>query len=139
MASKAQEQRAPIKGAPTTSVSEWIVAIASAALVLALLGFLVYEGIRSPGTPPDVTIEVDSIQKAGPGYLVLFRARNTGRTTAAEVLVEGELEADSGKVERSETTIDYVPARGEQRGGLYFRGDPQGSRLRLRAHGYRDP
>lgn len=139
MAPKAREQRAPIKGAPTTSVSEWIVASFSAALVLALLGFLVYEGVRSPEMPPDVTVEVDSIQKAGSGYLVLFRARNSGRTTAAEVLVEGELEDGSGKVERSETTIDYVPARGEQHGGLYFRGDPQRSRLRLRAHGYRDP
>jgi uncharacterized protein (TIGR02588 family) len=138
MAAKAREQRAPIKGAPTTSVSEWIVAIFSAALVLGLLGFLVYEGLGSPKTPPDVTIEVDSIQKAGPGYLVLFRARNSGRTTAAEVLVEGELE-DSGKIERSETTIDYVPARGEQHAGLYFRGDPQRSRLRIRAHGYREP
>src|SRR5918995_4778345 len=133
------QQRAPIKGAPTTSVSEWIVAISSAALVLAVLGYLIYDGVRSPKTPPDVTIEVDSIQKAGPGYLVLFRARNGGRTTAAEVLVEGELETGSGKIERSETTIDYVPARGEQQGGLYFRADPQRSRLRLRAHGYRDP
>jgi uncharacterized protein (TIGR02588 family) len=133
------QQRAPIKGAPTTSVSEWIVAISSAALVLALLGYLIYDGVRSPRTPPDVTIEADSIQKAGPGYLVLFRARNVGRTTAAEVLVEGELETDSGKVETSETTIDYVPARGEQHGGLYFRQDPRGGRLRLRAHGYRDP
>ena len=139
MAPKAREQRAPIKGAPTTSVSEWIVALFSAAMVLALLGFLVYQGVASPRTPPDVTIVVDSIQKAGQGYLVLFRARNGGRTTAAEVLVEGELEADTGKVERSETTIDYVPARGEQQGGLYFRSDPQHSRLRLKAHGYRDP
>lgn len=133
------QQRAPIKGAPSTSVSEWIVAISSAALVLAVLGYLIYDGVRSPKTPPDVTIEVDSIQKAGPGYLVLFRARNGGRTTAAEVLVEGELETNSGKVETSETTIDYVPARGEQHGGLYFRQDPQRGRLRLRAHGYRDP
>ena len=139
MSPRASEPRAPVKGAPATSVSEWIVAIASAALVLALLGFLVYEGVRSPKTPPEVSIEVDAIQKAGAGYLVLFRARNSGRTTAAEVLVEGELETNSGKVEKSETIIDYVPARGEQSGGLYFRGDPQHSRLRLRAHGFRDP
>jgi uncharacterized protein (TIGR02588 family) len=139
MATKARDQSPPIKGAPTTSVAEWIVAIASAALVLAVLGTLIYEGVQSPKTPPDVTIEVDSIRRAGAGYLVLFRARNGGRSTAAEVLVEGELEADSGKVETSETKIDYVPAGGEQQGGLYFRRDPQRSRLRLRAHGYRDP
>ena len=54
-------------------------------------------------------------------------------------MVEGELEADTGKVETSETTIDYVPAEGEQRGGLYFRQDPRRLRLKLRAHGYREP
>ena len=129
----------PIKRAPTTSPAEWIVAIASAALVLGVLGFLIYDGMRSPRTPPELTVEVDSIQTAGPGYLVLFRARNVGRTTAAGVSVEGELEADTGRVETSETTIDYVPAEGEQRGGLYFRQDPRRLRLKLRAHGYREP
>ena len=129
----------PIRSAPTTSLAEWIVATASAALVLGALGFLVYDGNRSPRTPPEVTVEVDSIQTAGPGYLVLFRAHNTGRSTAAEVVVEGELEADTDKVETSETTIDYVPAEGEQRGGLYFRQDPRRLRLKLRAHGYREP
>jgi uncharacterized protein (TIGR02588 family) len=120
-------------------VSEWIVAIFSAALVFALLGFLIYDGVGAPRTAPDITIEVDSVHRVGPGFLVLFRARNSGRTTAAGVLVEGELEADSGKVETSETTIDYVPAEGEQRGGLYFSRDPRRTPLRLRAHGYRDP
>ena len=120
-------------------MAEWIVAIASAALVLGVLGFLIWDAVRSPRTPPDITIEVDSIQTAGPGYLVLFRAHNTGRTTAAEVLVEGELEADTGSVETAETTIDYVPAEGRQHGGLYFREDPRRLRLRLRAHGYREP
>ena len=139
MASKPREQEAPIKSAPTTSTAEWIVAAVSAALVLAVLGFLIYDGVRSPRTPPDVTVEVDSIQTAGPGYLVLFRARNRGRATAAEVLVEGELEADTGKVESAETTIDYVPGGGTQRGGLYFSQDPRRLRLMLRAKGYRDP
>jgi uncharacterized protein (TIGR02588 family) len=139
MATKARDQSPPLKGAPTTSLAEWIVAAFSAVLVLGVLGFLIYDGVRSPATPPDVTVEVDSIRRAGAGYLVLFRARNSGRSTAAEVLVEGELEADSGRRETSETKIDYVPAGGEQHGGLYFRRDPQRSRLRLRAHGYRDP
>ncbi|HEX7335691.1 MAG TPA: TIGR02588 family protein [Gemmatimonadales bacterium] len=139
MAKKGQGNSAPVPGAPTTSLAEWIVAILSAALVLGVLGFLLYDGIRSPRTAPEVTVEVDSIQAAGPGYLVLFRARNTGRSTAAEVVVEGELESDTGKVETSETTIDYVPAEGEQRGGLFFRQDPRRLRLKLRAHGYREP
>jgi uncharacterized protein (TIGR02588 family) len=125
--------------APNTSTTEWIVAALSAALVLGVVGFLVYDGVRSPATPPDVTVEIDSIQPAGPGYLVLFRAVNRGRSSAAEVMVEGELEADTGRVETSETTIDYVPAGGQHPGGLFFTRDPRRLRLKLRAHGYREP
>jgi uncharacterized protein (TIGR02588 family) len=115
------------------------VATASAALVLAVVGFLIYDGLKSPQAPPEITVEVDSIQAAGTGYLVLFRARNAGRGTAADVVVEGELEADTGRVEASETTLDYVPPGGVARGGLYFERDPRRLKLELRAHGYRDP
>jgi uncharacterized protein (TIGR02588 family) len=125
--------------APNTSTAEWIVAALSAALVLGVVGFLIYDGVRAPSTPPDVTIEIDSVQQAGPGYLVLFRAVNRGRSSAAEVMVEGELEADTGRVEASETTIDYVPAGGQQRAGIFFTRDHRRLRLKLRAHGYREP
>ena len=134
-----EQEKAPLRTAPHTSTAEWIVAAVSATLVLGMIGFLVYDGVASPGTPPDVTIEVDSIQQAGPGYLVIFRVRNSGRKTAADVNVEGELMADSGQVETSEITVDYVPARGQQRAGLYFTRDPRRLNLRLRAQGYREP
>jgi uncharacterized protein (TIGR02588 family) len=139
VAPKDEGHKPPIKQAPSTSTAEWIVAAVSALLVLGVIGFLVYDGVRSADTPPDVTIELDSIQPAGPGYLVLFRARNGGRSTAADVIIEGELMADSGRVEASETTIDYVPPGGLERGGLYFTRDPRRLKLRLRAQGYRDP
>jgi uncharacterized protein (TIGR02588 family) len=139
VAARKGNDKPPVKGAPTTSVSEWIVASVSAAMVLGMLAFLVYDGLRSPRTPAAITVETDSIQAAGPGYLVLFRARNGGRTTAAHVVVEGVLETGSGQVETSETTLDYVPAEGEQRGGLYFRQDPRRYTLRLRSHGFREP
>lgn len=125
--------------APNTSKAEWIVAAVSAALVLAVLVFLIYDDVRHPLTPPDINLEVDSIQAAGPGFLVLLRARNRGRSTAADVMVEGELQADTGRVETSQTTIDYVPGGGEQQVGLYFSQDPRRLRLQLRAHGYREP
>jgi len=137
MASKSRD--APIRLAPNTSLAEWIVAILSAMLVLAVVGFLIYDGLRSPEAPPEITVEVDSIQAAGPGYLVLFRAINGGNATAAEVVVEGGLEADGGEVERSEAVLDYVPPNALVRGGLYFERDPRRLKLKLRVHGYRDP
>jgi uncharacterized protein (TIGR02588 family) len=139
MAEKEQRGKPPIRGAPSTSTAEWIVAALSALLVLGVIGFLIYDGLGSPKTPPDVRVEVDSIQQAGPGFLVLLRARNMGNNTAADVIIEGELMTDSGRVETSETVIDYVPAGGEQRAGLYFIRDPRKAKLRLRAHGYREP
>jgi len=131
--------KAPIRSAPDTSAAEWIVAAVSALLVLGVIGFLLYEGVASPKKPPDVTIEVDSVQQAGPGFVALLRARNDGDNTAADVIIEGELMADGKPVEKSETMIDYVPAGGQQRAGLYFTRDPRSLELRLRAHGYRDP
>jgi uncharacterized protein (TIGR02588 family) len=131
--------KAPIRSAPDTSTAEWIVAAVSALLVLGVIGFLVYEGVAAPKTPPDVTIQIDSVQRAGPGFLVTFRARNSGRNTAADVIIEGELLDDSGRVESAETMIDYVPGGGQQHAGLYFTRDPRSLKLRLRAHGYRDP
>ena len=139
MTSKPRGDKPPITRAPNTSLAEWIVAIASAILVLGVVGFLIYDGVKSPGKPPEITVEVDSIQAAGPGYLVLFRAVNGGNTTAAEVVVEGELEAGGGRVETAETTLDYVPPNALVRGGLYFERDPRRLKLELRAHGYRDP
>ena len=132
-------ERPPIRSAPDTSLAEWIAAAVSAVLVLGVIGFLIYEGVLSSQTPPDVTIEVDSILPAGPGHLVILEAQNTGRSTAADLVVQGELMADSGRVEISETTIDYVPGGGKQRAGLFFTRDPRGLKLRLRALGYRDP
>jgi uncharacterized protein (TIGR02588 family) len=139
MPEKDKGGKPPIRGAPSTSTMEWIVAAVSALLVLGVIGFLVYDGVASPKTPPDITVQVDSIQPAGPGFVVIFQARNDGHNTAADVIIEGELMADSGPVEKSETTIDYVPAGGQQRAGLYFTRDPRRLKLRLRAHGYREP
>jgi uncharacterized protein (TIGR02588 family) len=139
VAPRTEGKAAPQGKAPHTGTAEWIVAALSAALVLAVIGFLIYDGVGSPGTPPDVIVEVDSIQPAGPGYLVLIRATNRGRSTAADLVVVGELGSDTGRVEVSETTIDYVPAGGKQRAGLYFTHDPSRFRLRLRAYGYREP
>jgi uncharacterized protein (TIGR02588 family) len=139
MATKEQRNAAPSSKAPHTPLAEWIAAGVSTVIVLGVIGFLIYDGVRSPATPPDITIEIDSIGPAGPGYLVQFRARNRGRLTAAAVVVEGELVAGTGKVETAETTLDYVPAGGQERAGLYFSQDPRAGKLRLEARGYQEP
>lgn len=122
-----------------TTWSQWLVAALSTLLVLGAIGFLVYDALRSPPTPPRIVFEVDSAVPAGDGFLVQFRARNRGNTTAARLIVEGTLGGPTGVVASSEATIDYVPAGGAARAGLYFPLDPRGFRLIIRAKGYAMP
>lgn len=118
---------------------EWAVAVASALVVLAAIGFLVYGAVTGAGTPPEIRVRVERIVPQPHGFVVEFRARNTGGTTAAGVPIRGRLLGAEGEVESAETTIDYVPPESERRGGLFFQNDPRRYRVEIRAEGYDVP
>lgn len=126
-------------GKEKTSRWEWAVGTVSALLVLGTIGFMLYQGLTAPGTSPRITLQVDTIVEAEKGYVVEFRARNRGNSTAAGLGVEGELKSDTGTVETSEATVDYVPGHSERRGGLFFTEDPRRYTLELRPKGYDRP
>jgi uncharacterized protein (TIGR02588 family) len=118
---------------------EWVAAAVSTLLVLAVVGYLLYDAVARPRTPPAVTVHAEGVLRAGGLWLVEFRARNHGHTTAAVVKVEGELREGERTVESSEAVLDYVPGESVRRGGLFFRADPRAYRLELRALGYQEP
>lgn len=122
-----------------TSVAEWIVAWIGALIVFGAAGFMLYEALAQPSSPPRLELTVDTIMASGDGYLVQFRARNHGRQTMANLLVEGELRSDTGTLETSEATIDYVPAESSRRGGLMFSNDPREYTFELKGKGYDRP
>lgn len=112
---------------------EWAVAALGLLCTLALLAYLVIEGVRGDGRPAAVSVTLDSIVRQDGGWLAAVTARNDGDRTAAEVTIEG----DAGGV-RSTVTLDYLPPRSTRSAGLSFPSDPTG-RLTLRATGFRDP
>lgn len=118
---------------------EHIVAFIGLILVLGSLGFLLYQGIWGDNSPPDVIVELAEVRDSGDDYLVEFKARNEGGTTAAEVRIAATLTRDGHQVEETEASLDYVPAGSERRGGLFFRNDPRAGELELRASGYQIP
>jgi len=120
---------------PRTSRSEWVAAALSAALVFPAIGYMAYEGWTEPDTPPRIEIVVDTVLAFPDGYLVEFEAHNRGHTTAAALLVEGELRG-GGEPETAEVTIDFVPAESMRRAGLFFSRDPRRHRLEIRPKGY---
>ena len=132
-------QRDGGEGGGAKSRWEWPAAIVSTLLVLGVVGYLLYDAVARPRTPPAVTVQADTVLKAGGLWLVRFRAENAGHTTAAAVKIEGELMEGEQPVESSEAVLDYVPGESVRHGGLFFRADPRAYRLELRALGYQEP
>ena len=118
---------------------EWLAAVAGTLIVLAAVGFLLHDAIVPPTTPPDIAIEVDSIVEVRGGYLVEFRAVNTGYATASALVVEAELLDGEEVVASSEVTLDYVPEQAERAAGVFFTEDPRRHRLEIRPRGYEHP
>jgi uncharacterized protein (TIGR02588 family) len=118
---------------------EWVAAAVSTVLVLAVVGYLLYDAVARPQTPPSVEVQAGTVLKSAGLWLVEFSAHNRGHETAAGVQVQGELMEGERAVETSEAMLDYVPGESVRRGGLFFRADPRAYRLELRALGYQEP
>lgn len=133
-----EEARQPPPGA-ATSKWEWVSAALGLLLVLGTVGYIGYNAVTTEAFPPVVTVEHTGTEPTSGGYVVKFRARNSGPATASALAISGELVDGSAVVEKSEVVLDYLPSHGEQQGGLIFRTDPAGLELRLEAKGYLDP
>lgn len=118
---------------------EWIAAGIGAALYIFSFSYILYSAVVYEAIPPSLTIRENEIISAEPGYLVKITAVNNGTMTAEGVIIEGMLIEGTSVVERSETTLDYVPGRSEISGGMFFKNDPHKYRLSLRALGYEEP
>lgn len=100
---------------------------------------MLYQGLTGESSPPEITIETETIVPGEGGYLVRIRVANRGGSVAAQLTVEGALREGPATVEQSAITMDYLPAGSERRGGLFFSRDPRKYDLQIRAKGYRDP
>ncbi len=133
---EARSERPP--GA-ATSKWEWVTGAVGLLLVLGTVGFIAHDALESEPSMPDVTIEHIATERMTDGYVVRFRARNSGSATAAGLSISGQLSDGDSPVETSEIVLDYLAADAERLGGLIFRHDPAGYELRLEAKGYVDP
>ena len=136
MSNKARKDPGKLNEAPLWM---WGIGLLGLVLVLGSIGFALYEAAAGDSSPANVTVEVVEILPAQNGFLVEFRVRNEGGTTAAGLTVEGELQDGAEIVETSDTTVEYVPSHSEREGGLFFTLDPQQYQLQLRAKGYETP
>jgi uncharacterized protein (TIGR02588 family) len=139
MAHKSNQRERETRPGAATSIWEWVAGAVGLVLVLGAIGFIAYNALTAEPSVPAVTVEHVGTQRNVGGYVVEFRARNSGPSTAASLAISGTLHNGSTEIERSEVTLDYLPPRGERQGGLIFQADPAGHELRLEAQGYVDP
>ncbi|MCL6708575.1 TIGR02588 family protein [Pseudomonas sp. R2.Fl] len=118
---------------------EWITGIVSALLVAGLLGWIGYEALTNDRRPPELTIRAEGVEKIATGFRVAFEVENHAETTAAAVVVRGDLVDGGETVESVEVTFDYVPAQSRSAGAMIFSRDPQGLDMRIQPAGYTEP
>lgn len=124
-------QRAP--------VLEWIAAAVGLILTVALIGYLVREGLSEEPGPPALVISSGSTVAIEAGFVLPVVVKNTADETAADVEVRGVLTVAGQPPEERRAAFAYVPGKGEARGGLVFKHDPASGRLDLSVEGYAEP
>ena len=139
MAGKSKQRERDTRPGAATSKWEWVAGAVGLVLVLGAIGFIAYNALTAEPSVPAVTVEHVGTERNPGGYVVEFRARNSGPSTAASLTISGTLHDGSTEIERSEVMHDYLPPRGERQGGLIFQTDPVRHELRLAAEGYVDP
>jgi uncharacterized protein (TIGR02588 family) len=127
------------KGAVDIPPLEWAAGALGLALFLGSVAFLVHAGLAGREATPEIGFRVEPVRVVEGGFEVAFVVVNRGGATAAEVAVEGQLLDGERRIETSELTFDFVPARSERRGALRFARDPRQLRLELRARSWREP
>lgn len=138
---KMGDAKGPKAASQETPFWENAVGVAGLLIVLAVVGFLVYEALQ-PQTAADIVAEVKAVTPQAGGYLVDFDAANHGRQTAASVTIEGSLydPAQGGEpVETAEVTFDYIPDQSDRTGSFVFEHDPRKYEVRLQVKGFMDP
>ena len=126
---------------PKKNALEWSVFLASAALVLTTLGYLIWSAAARDNRPPDVHIYTGTpiLNARGDAWRVPIVVRNVGDKTAEAVAIEVTLEKEGKEVENATVDITFVPRHSEREAWATFRRDPRTCTVRTRAAGYAEP
>ncbi len=118
---------------------EWIFSGLGAIMACVIIASTLYHGIRSTSSYPELSVAVEHVETTKSGYLVVFKALNSGDVTAARVTVEGQLIRDGQIIETVSLMLNFVPAQSGSGGAMLFENDPGELELRIRAVSYTDP
>ncbi len=128
------------KKAASTSALEWIAAGLGLTAILFVAAVLGREALIGEAEAlPALEVHARRVIPNAAGFVVEFEVVNHSGATAAAVAIEGQLGPEAAPIETSSATLDYVAGNARAKGGLFFRHDPRGEKLDLRALGFQTP
>lgn len=111
---------------------EWVVFIMSSVLIVALISYLIYDGIHDEGKPPDLQVRLGEAQRSAHGYVVPVTVTNKGDQTAQAVELEVVCKSPD---ESAALTYDFLSSGEVREGWAGFSSQP--GELSVRVVGYR--
>lgn len=119
---------------------EWIVFAVSLVLVVATLGYLVYDGATIGNTPPSIEFELGKPQPQADHFIVPVSVTNRGDETAEGVHIEVVLENGGQEQESADFEIAFLPRLSTREGWVTFETDPRTvDGMNARVLGYEKP
>ena len=122
------------------NILEWAVFYSSLSLIIAILGYLVYQTLNvTPGSPDLVVIYVAHPSPNAP-YRYHLTIQNEGHETAEEVSIEMVLQRNGTPLETGTMQLAYVPKESKREGWINFSEDPnEADSIYVRVVSYKRP
>ncbi len=115
---------------PIRNRAEWVSLGISLVLLSAVVGTVLSLWLHPSLKPAEFMVELGQVRTANGHYYLPVTVKNEGDATAAQVTVEGSLDAAPDD-EIATTTFDFVPARSDAEGILIFSQEPSGATVRV--------
>ena len=118
---------------------EWTVFGLSLALVIGVLGYLIYWEATSTDRPPNIRIELGDAERRGEHFYVPVTLHNEGDKTAEGVHVVVTLKTGE-TTEEGEFEVAFLPHHSRREGTVAFKTNPaESTELTARITGYQKP
>ena len=121
------------------SPAEWISFLIASAILVSVLGTVVYLWVRDRNSQPPELAVTSTIETRRGKYYVPFTVTNSGDETAAAVQIIAELRINGVVVEWGEQTIDFLSSQEEKKGAFIFTREPRPNELTVRTASYQEP
>lgn len=115
-------------------VVTWI----SGLLLLAVLGFLIWDGTRA-SAPAQFTTIMEPVRASGNRFYLPMKVENSGGESVQSLGLTVELLDGESVLESSSVTLDWLPEESTRSVVFVFEQDPENFRTRIEFEGYQVP